>query len=57
MPTGARELNDLGITSYHMWGREFARDRSVLGRRIRVNGSDFTNIGVAPENFIGRKRS
>src|SRR5260370_34965665 len=36
-----------------MGDREFARDRSVLGLTIRVNGSVFTIIGVAPENFTG----
>jgi predicted permease len=41
------------VISYHMWDRDFARDRSVLGRKIRVNGSDFTVIGVAPESFTG----
>ena len=41
------------VIGYHMWDREFARDRSVLGRQIRINGSTFTVIGVAPENFTG----
>src|SRR5260370_9101581 len=36
-----------------MGDREFARDRSVLGLTIRVNGSVFTIIGVAPEDFNG----
>jgi predicted permease len=43
----------VAVISYHMWDRDFARDRSVLGRRIRVNGSGFTIVGVAPENFTG----
>ncbi len=43
----------VAVISYHMWNRDFARDRSVLGRRIRVNGAGFTIIGVAPENFTG----
>jgi predicted permease len=43
----------VAVISYHMWDRDFARDRSVLGRSIRVNGSDFTIIGVASENFTG----
>jgi predicted permease len=41
------------VISYQMWDREFARDRTVLGRQVRVNGTDFTVIGVAPENFVG----
>ena len=43
----------VAVISYHMWDRDFARDRSVLGRTIRVNGSDFTIVGVAPKNFTG----
>ena len=43
----------VAVISYPMWDRDFARDGSVLGRKIRVNGSDFTVIGVAPQNFTG----
>ena len=39
----------VAVISYHVWDRDFARDHSVLGRRIRVNGSEFTIVGVAPE--------
>jgi predicted permease len=35
------------------WKHEFASDPSVLGRTIRLNGTDFTVIGVAPETFPG----
>jgi predicted permease len=35
------------------WKREFAADPSVVGRNIRLNGTDFTVIGVAPETFPG----
>ena len=35
------------------WKLEFASDRSVLGRHIRLNGTEFTVIGVAPETFPG----
>jgi macrolide transport system ATP-binding/permease protein len=41
------------VISYQMWDREFARDRTVLGRQVRVNGANFTVIGVAPESFVG----
>ncbi len=37
----------------HFWQREFARDPGVIGREIRLNGRDFTIIGVAPESFPG----
>src|SRR6202011_5085755 len=35
------------------WKHEFASDPSVLGRTIRLNGMEFTVIGVAPETFPG----
>jgi len=35
------------------WKREFAGDPSVVGRVVRLNGTDFTVVGVAPETFSG----
>ena len=35
------------------WKHEFASDPSVLGRKVRLNGKEFTVIGVAPESFPG----
>ncbi len=35
------------------WKQEFASDPSVLGRHVRLNGTEFTVIGVAPETFPG----
>jgi len=35
------------------WKHEFAADPGVVGRTIRLNGTDFTVIGVAPETFPG----
>jgi macrolide transport system ATP-binding/permease protein len=35
------------------WKHEFASDPSVVGRRVRLNGTEFTVIGVAPETFPG----
>jgi len=36
-----------------LWKNEFASDPSVVGRTIRLNGRDFTVIGVAPDTFPG----
>jgi len=33
------------------WRSEFGSDPSVVGRTIRLNGRDFTVIGVAPDGF------
>jgi predicted permease len=35
------------------WKHEFASDPAVLGRTVRLNGREFTVIGVAPETFSG----
>ncbi|HEY6264270.1 MAG TPA: ABC transporter permease [Candidatus Acidoferrum sp.] len=35
------------------WKQEFASAPDVLGRTIRLNGTEFTVIGVAPETFRG----
>jgi macrolide transport system ATP-binding/permease protein len=35
------------------WRHEFASDPFVLGRKIRLNGTEFTVIGVAPDTFPG----
>jgi predicted permease len=36
-----------------MWEREFGSDSGVLGRSVRINGLEFTVIGVAPPEFSG----
>ena len=35
------------------WRHELASDPSIIGRTIRLNGTDFTVIGVAPDSFPG----
>jgi predicted permease len=35
------------------WKQEFASDQGVIGRQVRLNGTDFTVIGVVPETFPG----
>ena len=43
----------IAVLSYDLWANQFSRDRSVIGRNIRLNGIDFTVVGVAPEVFTG----
>jgi putative ABC transport system permease protein len=38
------------------WKNEFASDPSVVGRTVRLNGREFTVIGVAPDSFPGMLR-
>ncbi len=43
----------VAVISYQMWDREFARDPAAVGHKIRVNGVDFTVVGVTVESFTG----
>lgn len=39
------------ILSHSLWQQVFAGDRAVLGRPLRLNGTDFTVVGVMPASF------
>jgi len=41
------------IIGHVLWEQEFASDPAVLGRRIELDGHDFTVIGIAPSEFTG----
>ena len=41
------------ILGHEMWESQFGADPSVLGRRVLLNGIQFTVIGVAPAGFAG----
>jgi predicted permease len=43
----------VAVVSHSFWEREFASDPRAVGRKLRVNGSEFTVIGVAPQGFLG----
>lgn len=41
------------VLAWDFWKHEFASDPKVVGRTVRLNGRDFTVVGVAPESFPG----
>ncbi|MFN2563476.1 MAG: ADOP family duplicated permease [Gemmatimonadaceae bacterium] len=43
----------VAVISHGLWQREFAGDASVLGRKLELNGTAFTVVGVAPAGFRG----
>ena len=45
--------NPVVVLSDAFWQREFRGDPRVLGRILRLNGTPFTIIGVAPRQFTG----
>jgi macrolide transport system ATP-binding/permease protein len=45
--------NAVVVLGPDFWRHEFAGDPGVVGKTIRLNGTAFTVIGVAPESFPG----
>ncbi len=41
------------VISYGYWQRQFGRDPNMIGRKLIVNGSPFTVVGIAPPAFTG----
>lgn len=54
--TGADDIQDgprVAVLSYSFWQSEFHGDPSVIGRGIRIEGKQFTIIGVTQPSFEG----
>jgi putative ABC transport system permease protein len=41
------------VISHRLWRQRYGQSTSVLGRAIRVNGHEFSIVGVAPKSFFG----
>lgn len=41
------------VVGHDFWIGQFGAKASVVGSRVRLNGIEFTMIGVAPEHFTG----
>lgn len=41
------------ILGHDFWQTQLGADRSIIGRTVRLNGVEFTVIGVAPARFTG----
>jgi putative ABC transport system permease protein len=47
----AKNANPQIVLSYAYWKSRFAASPAIIGQTVRINGSPFTVIGVASENF------
>ena len=45
--------NQVTVISHSLWERYFNSDPNVIGRTLRLNGAEFTIIGVASQDFSG----
>jgi predicted permease len=41
------------ILGHDLWEKDFGADPSILGKKLRLSGIEFTVIGVAPAHFTG----
>jgi predicted permease len=48
--------NPVAVISHRLWVTRFGSDSTVIGRGIRINGREFSVIGVAPSGFAGMLR-
>ena len=46
----------VAVLSHRLWTRSFQQDPSIVGSRIRLSGSEFVVVGVAPESFLGTEQ-
>ncbi len=43
----------LAVITYSCWQRRFAGDPDIAGKTVKVNGLDYTILGVTPASFVG----
>jgi putative ABC transport system permease protein len=49
---GLRGQNHVAILSFGFWRQEFGGDPSVLGKSLRLDGQEYTVIGILPRAFV-----
>jgi len=49
---GMTSFSDDVVISYALWQHKFKLDRQIIGRTIRVNGTDYTIAGVLPRHIV-----
>jgi putative ABC transport system permease protein len=45
--------NPVAVLSHDLWRTRFGADAGIVGRSVRINGTAFTIVGIAPEGFRG----
>jgi hypothetical protein len=45
------------VLAYQLWQTRFGADPTIIGRRVRVNNTPFTVVGIAARGFVGPEGS
>lgn len=45
--------NPVAVLGHDLWQRRFGGDRAILDTVVRINGTDFTVVGIGPDRFRG----
>src|SRR5579863_5914174 len=48
-----RRGHPVAVITYGCWQRRFAGESDIVGRKIKLNGMDYTVVGVTPPAFSG----
>ena len=48
---GATDRNDVAIVSHRLWQRRFNHDPQLIGKKITIEGSARTIVGILPRDF------
>jgi predicted permease len=48
-----RNGNPVAVISYNCWRGRFAADPEIAGKKVKLNGLDYTVVGVTPAGFVG----
>ena len=51
----AEGASPVAVLRHTFWQRRFGGDPNIIGKQVRLNGHDFTVIGVAREGFSGTR--
>jgi predicted permease len=51
IPEDLKENTSVTVISDNLWRTHFARDRSVIGKTVQLNGTPHTIVGVTPPGF------
>jgi macrolide transport system ATP-binding/permease protein len=47
----------VAVISHALWQDHFGSDQNVIGKRVVLNGQQFTIVGVAPVGFVGTEEA